>query len=647
MRETISHPVSRFGMPSKPFPGLRRLSLSLSLSLVLVGLALPGAKLQAQEVEQEELFCRDMGEIFCTLDEISDSLTPATATLAAKAGPAPSEKQKARADRSIVDLQESRVESVLDLRGQTGLPDEVRLINLNPEVNSWFLLKLTWNNQRVEWFHLENGANKDLVLELAPTYHNGIVLINANGERQQCDLWGQMVRSAIYTARTANTPYAKLCGSELYLRNRIDGYKTTKEWVVEFLRANIVGGETITTLVKETVYKDNFLIKSDGNFVRSAATTDLLDGPEAAFVSPKYKGEQITTSQLGIALEGAKSDALEAGRWYRSESQSGVFVSAIEPRAIDEAILKSNRDYVKDLDNVEMGAAAYLVAFDVGAFDLSFAVGTDHPAVGWSDRVLPEVRDTALKGPDGFQTIAPITPTGLVPPYNADRVAGIFTGGFKRDHGAFHWGELARQNRGSHYGFVENGVVLSELQPELSTLVVYKDGQVDFKTWKESDNEFISRVRFARQNGVPIIDFDPVQKKGVPGRHVSNWTLGNWSGSQDRKFRTLRAGICLQNRGSRKFLLYGYFSSMTPTGMARVFQAYNCSYAMHLDMNALEHTYMALYPPKRNQERFPQHLVRGMKALDERFKGNVPRYIGYPDNRDFFYFMRKPVVPTP
>ncbi len=102
--------------------------------------------------------------------------------------------------------------------------------------------------------------------------------------------------------------------------------------------------------------------------------------------------------------------------------------------------------------------------------------------------------------------------------------------------------------------------------------------------------------------------------------------------------------MCLAQRGARKFIIYGYFSSMTPTAMARVFQAYNCSYAMHLDMNALEHTYMALYPPKSGGDRVPQHLVRGMKVLDERFKGNVPRYVGYPDNRDFFYFVPKPVT---
>lgn len=604
--------------------------------------ALSPAALLAQEVDQEEMICKDMGDIFCTLDEFSETVTSDNKGLAAKPGPVPDKRQRSKVNPSVIDLQDARTEAVLDLKGQAGMPAEVRLINLNPDVNVWHLLKLTWNPQKIEWFHLENGLGHDLNVELSSTYHNGLVLTNANGEKQQCDLWGNSGKSAIYAARASNTPYAKLCKAELYLRNKIDGYKTTKEWVVEFLRANVAGGETITTLVKETVYKDSFLIKSEGNAV-GGELVDLPDGPEAAKLNPKLKGEQITTKEMGLSVEGGKGDSLDAGRWYRSSTQSGVFVSAIEPRAIDEGILKSHLNYVKGLDSVEMGAAAYLVAFDIGAFDLSFAVGTDHPAVNWSDRTLPEVKDASLKGPDGFATIAPLTPTGLIPPYIADRVTGIFTGGFKRDHGAFHWGELAKQNRGSHYGFVENGVVLSELQPELATLLVYKDGQIDFRTWKDTDRETVSRVRFARQNGVPIIDYDPIEKKGVPGRYVSNWTLGNWSGSQDRKFRSLRAGICMQQRGARKFLIYGYFSSMTPTAMARVFQAYNCSYAMHLDMNALEHTYMALYPPKKGGERIPQHLVRGMKVLDERFKGNVPRYMGYPDNRDFFYFSRKPV----
>jgi hypothetical protein len=57
----------------------------------------------------------------------------------------------------------------------------------------------------------------------------------------------------------------------------------------------------------------------------------------------------------------------------------------------------------------------------------------------------------------------------------------------------------------------------------------------------------------------------------------------------------VRGGVCSQSSDSRQFLVYAYFSSATPSAMARVFQGYQCRYAMQLDMNALEHTYLALY----------------------------------------------------
>ena len=122
---------------------------------------------------------------------------------------------------------------------------------------------------------------------------------------------------------------------------------------------------------------------------------------------------------------------------------------------------------------------------------------------------------------------------------------------------------------------------------------------------------------------------------------MKQWTLGNWSGSQDKRFRTLRAGLCLQESDSERFLIYGYFSSATPSAMARVFQAYHCKYAMLLDMNALEHTYLALY--RQREDRFlTQHLIQGMEVLDQSIDGqDLPRFIGFADNRDFFYLSRR------
>jgi hypothetical protein len=75
--------------------------------------------------------------------------------------------------------------------------------------------------------------------------------------------------------------------------------------------------------------------------------------------------------------------------------------------------------------------------------------------------------------------------------------------------------------------------------------------------------------------------------------------------------------------------------------MARVFQSYQCSYAFHLDMNALEHTYLALYEPQQKVFKI-EHLITGMNVLDRKTKDQtVPRFVGTADNRDFFYVMQK------
>ena len=78
----------------------------------------------------------------------------------------------------------------------------------------------------------------------------------------------------------------------------------------------------------------------------------------------------------------------------------------------------------------------------------------------------------------------PLVSTGLISPENARRTVATFTGGFKRIHGAFKFGEFASKNYGSHYGFLENGVVFSKLQPGLATVFVLDDGSIQMKTWK-------------------------------------------------------------------------------------------------------------------------------------------------------------------
>ena len=122
---------------------------------------------------------------------------------------------------------------------------------------------------------------------------------------------------------------------------------------------------------------------------------------------------------------------------------------------------------------------------------------------------------------------------------------------------------------------------------------------------------------------------------------MNKWGPGNWSGSEDMKLRTIRGGLALQWNERKRFLIYSVFSDATPSAMARVFQAYRCRYGMHLDMNALEHTYLALYRRVGSQLSV-DYLITGMSEVDKTDSGGeVPRFLGYPDNRDFFFVMRR------
>ena len=251
------------------------------------------------------------------------------------------------------------------------------------------------------------------------------------------------------------------------------------------------------------------------------------------------------------------------------------------------------------------------------------------------------MRSGALLGPDGIGTTAPLVTNGMVSPARLERTVATFTGGFKRDHGAFKYGDLAGRNRGSHYGFIEEGVIFSKLQPGLATLYVMDDGTVSMKTWSEADDRLLAGIRYARQNGVALVEPDPATGEPVPGALVPRWGPGNWSGSAAGELRALRAGACLQESDAGRFLIYGWFSTATPSAMARVFQGYGCRYAMLLDMNALEHTYLALYT-RKDDEIVVQHLIRGMGEVDRSTDGQmIPRFIGFPDNRDFFYLIRR------
>lgn len=556
----------------------------------------------------------------------------------------------ARRPKSVVELQTFRRTDEAPIADAQGRGGRAELINLNPRVNSWYLLRLTWDGAPAESYHLTNVRPESHELGLDASFPGGLV-IDTVADSTTCDLWSTGSPSSLDAASRLSTPYVTLCEEEVVLRRPTAGRRTRLEWASDFLRDNIWGGEALTVLVRDNLYSDAHLMQSeliatanDPHATPGAPESIMASGvPRPAGVEASHAGDLLAPVGLGLALDPPR-ERVQIGAWYAARDNPGVFVSALEPGLAAVTTSDSAAHRASRLDEVEAKALTYLVAFDLSRFELGFAIGTDHPRVDWSERVQPGMRDRSLPGPDGIGDIAPLVAGGIVPFSLAERTVATFTGGFKRSHGAFKSGALAQQNSGSHYGFVESGVVLSKLQPGLATIYVLDDGTVEMKTWSRDDDALLERIAFARQNGVPLVERDPADGAPRPGALVSRWGDGNWSGSEDRRLRSVRAGICLQESAAGRFLLYGYFSSATPSAMARVFQAYDCSYGMLTDMNALEHTYLALYRVEASRLAV-DHLIQGMEVLDQVVDGQtLPRFLGFADNRDFFYVVRRPSV---
>jgi hypothetical protein len=562
---------------------------------------------------------------------------PSAATLAVQRT-----QYEAEAPKTILELQPFRSETRATIMRTDGTSGIATLTNLNPYVNSWYLLSIEWPAAAAgsATYHLQNPYTRLQVLQLRAADLHTVTVTNDQG--LLCTLWANDGRGELAEASSSGLPYAPLCSGALYLRNPVAGHHTSLERITDFLRDHVWGGDRIVNFVKQEFYRDAFLEKGAIGSARSAPPP-VTHGPLPAALAPEYNGRDTVTEGLGVDL-GTAARELQLGQWYVVPELAGVFLSAVAPRYLAPPLLEREA-HVNRLDAVESDALAYLVAFDLQLLDLHFVLGTDHPRLDWSERAPPSSRDPRLPGPDGVANAAPLVTNGMVSPADAQRTVATFTGGFKRSHGAFRVGPLAELNHGSHYGFIEQGAIFSKLQPGLATVLVMDDGAVDLRTWTASDGALLPKIRDARQNGVPLIEYDARQHRGVPGELVDLWGPGNWSGSAEEVLRTLRAGLCLQERGPQRFLIYGYFSAATPSAMTRVFQAYQCRYAMHLDMNALEHTYLALYV-RRGGQRLVEHLIEGMQQLD-RTAGRefAPRFLAFPDDRDFFYLTRRAAEP--
>lgn len=513
---------------------------------------------------------------------------------------------------------------------------KVTLTNLNKFVNTWFILQVTpgnsWWKPRI--FNLESAA--PLNQEIYLTAQGDLAVKSKSGEAVVCKVMNEDGWSGPLFDGAGGDPYVALCEGRLYLRNQQAGHKDAIAWGSTVLR-DVLGnvGDDIVNGVKENLYNGKYFEAGQEQADSGGKVRDE-GGPNAAQVSANV---EIAQSGIGFDLDGTNG-ALKVGEWYRSRNFAGVFLSVMKAKYVAPEILKSYPDRVNPLDVSGKGESEALVnsiAIDLELYRFGWNNGTEHPGVGWSSRALKEFGP----GPDGFADLSPLTFPGVVTPVLLSRTVGVLTGGFQRRHSAFKGGPLSTINRGSHYGFMEKGVLMSTIVPNLATFIVNLDGSIDLKTWAEADNERLASMRDIRQNGVALIETDPATGKGIPGPLVKDWVGGNWSGSAAVELKTPRTSMCIAERDGKRYLIVSYFSTHTPNGMARVLQAYGCKYAVHMDMNSPQFAYSAFFTATPDGDFNIEHLSNSMN--DDVFVNGkkAPRSLLTPTYKDFFYVMKR------
>lgn len=531
----------------------------------------------------------------------------------------------ARAESAIELFQKFRTVQVVENNNR-----RIELVNLNSNVNSWYLLRSTDldGKTRSRTINLQNPRAPKIQMRL-DSKTTDLQFFAGSKMVDSCTNWEDAFRPT-------NEPFAPICNNRLYVRNRSDGYQPAIEKGAEFFRENFgAAGEWLVDQAKSNVF--------EGRYAEDASLTDdpSTSGIETKALRPapldkRYQGQTLARQDLGIHLaKPFTTKEMKVGEWYPAEWYPHVYVSILAPGMISKDILSSYSDHVQQLQPREINSLAYLVAFDMKTYSMGWAHGTRLPGVGWSERMHAEARRRfgGGQGPDGFNSFGELINPGQVPPSEWARTVATISGGFQLRHSHFMNGYYATVNKAGHYGFIDDGVIMSSPKPGLSTIIVYTDGSFNLKTWTEEDNNELSRIRYLRQNGLPMVDLDS-HGTTVPNSYVGNRRDGNWSGSAAGDNYTPRGAACLIERGGEQYFVYGYFSAATPNAIARVFQAYGCKSAIHLDMNSPGQAYMTLVSSDGRKIE-SQHLVNSMSSADP--GRQLPRYLAVPDFRDFFW----------
>jgi hypothetical protein len=246
-----------------------------------------------------------------------------------------------------------------------------------------------------------------------------------------------------------------------------------------------------------------------------------------------------------------------------------------------------------------------LVAGGPAVLVTTFRTELDYPRivayVAWFDRTR-----TALAWyPGRYEPPnAPARGPAMVPHDQRWRLLATFNGGFTHIDG----------NNGS----AVNGVTDESLQDGLATLIEYRDGHVDVRTWQGGPSPGRGVV-FARQSLPLIVDHGRLSPKL---NYSTEWgyTLGN-------AVRVWRTGVGIDRRGN---VIYAAANDQTVFTLARILQRAGAVRAMQFDINA---EWPTLVTYRHRDGLLPTEVVPNPMQPSTRYL--------VPDDRDFVAVYRR------
>ena len=199
---------------------------------------------------------------------------------------------------------------------------------------------------------------------------------------------------------------------------------------------------------------------------------------------------------------------------------------------------------------------------------------------------------------------APVRGPMQVPYGQRRRLLATFNGGFTYSDG--------------HNGSSIDGRMYEPLKDGLATLIGYRDGRVDIKTWRGGPNAG-PQIAFARQS-LPLIIRSGRLNPALNDSTQWGYTLGN-------AVRVWRTGVGLDRRGN---LIYVAADGQTVITLAQILKRAGAVRAMQFDINP-EWPSLITYSHRRGLG--PTKVVPNVQQ-------SATRYL-VPDDRDFFAVYRR------